>query len=64
MLSSEEVLKFFNLLVLYSRLCFDPVSGVDLGGEVAKCRSMPLNDTASVFIIKMLGEDEERVIII
>lgn len=31
---------------------------------MAKGRSMQLNDTASVFIIKILGEDEERVIII
>lgn len=64
MLSSEEVFKFFSHLVLYNRLCFDPVSGVDLVVEVAKCRAMQLNDTASVFIIKILGEDEERVKII
>lgn len=58
MLSSKEVFTFFSLLVLYNRLCFDPVSGVDLRVEVAKCRSMQLNDTASVFRIKILGEGE------
>lgn len=60
---------FFFFFPLQNGLCFENLfgdieyfnllSGLDLR-EVAKCRSMQLNDSTYVFIIKIFGVDKDK----